>query len=404
MLSIDLLTDFAPDTPEFYEGDPDAAFAHLRAHDPVHWYEEGGFWCLTRHAEIREVSRSPQRFTSTRGLQMWQIPVAQAGEPLHPEGMEDVSILEMDPPDHIRHRRLVTSVFTPRFIGHLEERIRAIAVESLDACDPSGEVDFVEQIAVPLPMLVIADMIGIPGEDRGMFRRWSDSIIEAGGGGMTDEILADMAELFVYFAESVAEHRVDRRDDIITTLSEAEVDGERLSDGELLMFLMTLLVAGNETTRNLIGGAGRVLAQHPDQRALLAADPSLIPNAVEELLRWVSPVRSFIRCAVADTTVGDVSIRKGDHVVMFYGSGNQDTDVFGPTADELDVTRADANRHISFGFGEHLCLGAHLTRMEGRVMLEELLRRWPDWELAGESTPLPSCLMHGLDRLPVRLR
>jgi cytochrome P450 len=399
-----VLSDFAPDTPEFYEGDADAAFAHLRANDPVHWYESGQFWCLTRQAEIREVSRSPQVFSSTAGLQMWQIPVALAGEPLHPEAVGDArSILEMDPPDHIRYRRLVTSAFTPRYIGRLEERIREITTSTLDGCDPTNDVDFVEQIAVPLPMLVIAEMIGIPSRDLESFKRWSDSIIEAGGGGMTDAILADMAELFGYFAESIADHRTNPRDDIITTLVDAEMGGERLTEGELLMFLMTLLVAGNETTRNLISGGARALAEHPEQRAKLAADPSGIPNAVEEMLRWVSPVRSFIRCAAEDTELGGVPIREGDYVVMFYGSANRDEEVFGDTADQFDITRPDANRQLAFGFGEHLCIGAALARIEGRVMFDELLVRWPTWELSGDPTALRSCLMNSLDHLPVRL-
>jgi cytochrome P450 len=400
-----MLADFAPDTTDFYDHDPEAGFAHLRANDPVHWYEAGEFWCLTRQAEIREVSRSPQRFSSARGLQMWQIAMLREGGEIEPTGVDGaVSILEMDPPEHIRYRKLVTSAFRPRYIESLHDRIRAITRKSLDAIDPTAEVDFVEQIAVPLPMLVIAEMIGIPGSDRGMFRRWSDSIIEAGSGGMTDETLGDLAELFAYFTTSLEEHRATPREDIITTLLEAEVDGERLTNDEILVFLMTLLVAGNETTRNLISGGALALAEHPEQRAWLAEDPSRIPNAVEEMLRWVSPVRSFIRCATEDTTVGEVAIAEGQHVVMFYGSANRDEDVFGPTAGSFDVTRVDAKSHLAFGFGEHLCLGTALSRLEGRVMFEELLGRWPAWQPTGPAQTLPSCLMNGIERMPVELR
>jgi cytochrome P450 len=397
--------DFAPDTPDFYLRDPHAAFAHLRAHDPVHWYAEGRFWCLTRQAEIREVSRTPRVFSSARGTQLFQIPIMHAGGSLKAPGTEEqaASIIQMDPPEHNRHRKLVMSAFKPRYVEGLEPRIREIARASLDACDPTATVDFVEQIAVPLPMLVIAEMIGIPGSDRAAFRRWSDSIIAVGGGGYSDEGLADLAELFAYFTTSLAEHRATPRDDIITMLQQAELDGERLGEGEILMFLLTLLVAGNETTRNLIAGGGRALAEHPDQRAWLAADPSRIPGAVEEMLRWVTPVRNFIRCAVADTTLGDTPIRQGDYLALFYGSANRDEEVFGDTADCFDVARPDASRHIAFGFGEHLCLGASLARLEGRVMFEELLRRWPRWEIAGEIVPLQSCLMNGLVHMPVRL-
>lgn len=400
-----MLTDFAPDAAAFYAGPADAAFAHLRIHDPVHWYEDGGFWCLTRQAEIREVSRQPLVFSSASGLQMWQIPTLRgSAAPTPAETDGAASILEMDPPEHIRHRRLVTSAFKPRYIEQLETRIREIARATLDECEPGDPVEFVEQIAVPLPMLVIAEMIGVPGTDRDRFRRWSDSIIEAGSGGMTDEIIADMSELFEYFTISLCEHLETPRDDIISMLQQAEIDGERLSEGEILIFLMTLLVAGNETTRNLIAGGAQALAEHPDQQAMLAEDPSLIPNAVEEMLRWVSPVRSFIRCARQDTTLAGTKISQGDYVVMFYGSGNRDRDVFGDTADEFDITRTDANRHISFGFGEHLCLGAALARIEARIMFEELLARWPRWTVRGPAERLESCLMNGLTHLPVDLQ
>jgi len=400
-----MLTDLAPDSASFYEGASDAAFALLRTDDPVHWYEPGGFWCLTRQAEIREVSRQPLVFSSASGLQMWQIPMLRGGSaPAPTEADGAASILEMDPPAHIRHRRLVTSAFKPRYIEQLETRIREITRATLDACDPSEAVEFVEQVAVPLPMLVIAEMIGVPGTDRDRFRRWSDSIIEAGSGGMTDEIIADMSELFEYFTASLADHLQEPRDDIITMLQRAEIDGEQLSEGEILMFVMTLLVAGNETTRNLIAGGARALAEHPEQQAMLAADPGLIPNAVEEMLRWVSPVRSFIRCARQDTTLDGTEIREGDYVVLFYGSGNYDRDVFGDSADQFDITRSDANRHISFGFGEHLCLGAALSRIEARIMFEELLTRWPRWAVTGDAEHLESCLMNGLTRLPVDLR
>ncbi len=398
------ITDFAPETAEFYGRDPETAFAHLRATDPVHWYEPGGFWCLTRQAEIREASRQPTIFSSAYGIQMFQIAEAHAGHGPTPDDPAAASILQLDPPDHLRHRKLVMSAFRPKYMAELETRIREIAVESLDACDPTSDVDFVEQIAVPLPMRVIAEMIGVPPGDAAVFRRWSDSIIEAGGGGVTEQTLHDMGELYAYFTEKIEDHRATPRADIITILLDAEIEGETLGKGEILMFLLTLLVAGNETTRNLIAGGGRALAEHPDQQLRLAADPSLIPGAVDEMLRWVTPVRSFVRRAQVDTAIGGTPIKAEDYVVMFYGSGNRDEAVFGPTAHEFDVTRADAYHHISFGFGEHLCLGAALAKVEGRVMFEELLRRWPSWDITGDIEPLRSCLMNGLVHMPVELR
>lgn len=398
-----ILDGFAPDRPDFYLGTPEPAFAHLREHDPVHWYGAGRFWCLTRHAEIREVSRNPNVFSSSHGLQMWQIPVVQAGGEIEAAGTDGaVSILEMDPPRHQAHRLLVTSAFRPRYIDHLSHRIREIASAALDACPPNDPIDFVEHIAVPLPMLVIAEMIGVPTGDLQTFRKWSDSIIAAGSGGLTDNMLADLADLYAYFGESLTEHRTTPRDDLITLLIDAEVDGSHLSDDEILVFLMTLLVAGNETTRNLISGSALALALHPGQNALLASDPDVLPVAVEEMLRWVSPVRSFIRRALINTSLAEIPIRAGDYVVMFYGSANRDQAVFGETAERFDVTRADANRHLAFGIGEHFCLGAALARMETRILFEEIYRRWPSWELNGDVQPLKSCLINGIERLPLR--
>ncbi len=215
-------------------------------------------------------------------------------------------------------------------------------------------------------------------------------------------MLADLADLYAYFGESLTEHRTTPRDDLITLLIDAEVDGSHLSDDEILVFLMKLLVAGNETTRNLISGSALALALHPGQNALLASDPDVLPVAVEEMLRWVSPVRSFIRRALINTSLAEIPIRAGDYVVMFYGSANRDQAVFGETAERFDVTRADANRHLAFGIGEHFCLGAALARMETRILFEEIYRRWPSWELNGDVQPLKSCLINGIERLPLR--
>ena len=326
---------------------------------------------------------------------MFQIAEAHAGLPVANDGADGaVSILQMDPPEHLRHRKLVMSAFRPRYMEQLETRIREITAETLDACDPTGELDFVEQIAVPLPMRVIAEMLGVSPGDAADFRRWSDSIIEAGGGGVTEQTLHDMGELFAYFTVGLDDHRAHPRDDIITLLLDAELDGERLGKGEILMFLMTLLVAGNETTRNLIAGGGRLLADHPDQQAQLATDPSLIPGAVDEMLRFVSPVRSFVRRAQIDTTIGDTAIRAEDYVVLFYGSGNRDEEVVRPhcgpirrdpggclPAHRVRVRRAPLPRrrpgqgrgagHVRGAAGALAALGARRRRHPPRVVPHE---------------------------------
>jgi cytochrome P450 len=281
--------------------------------------------------------------------------------------------------------------------------VREIAKRSLDAIDPSGPVDFVEQVAIPMPMYVIAELLGVSSDDYAMFRRWSDAMIEAGSGELGPNTVATVAELLQYALRIAEQRRRAPQDDLVSVLVSAEIDGERLSDAEIGMFCLTLLVAGNETTRNLVSGGALALMRNPDQREMLLADPGLLPNAIEEMLRFVSPVRSFARIAAADTELRGRTIRAGDGLVLFYGSANRDEEVFGADSDSFRVARPSARRQIAFGFGEHLCLGASLARLEARVMFEELFARWPRFELAGEPAALSSILMNGLVHLPVAL-
>ncbi len=396
---------FHPEDPAFYQDDPNAAFARIRAADPLHWYEAGSFWCVTKYADIQEVSRRPRLFSSARGTQLFQ--VLQHGEhsPEVEEGLarSAPNIIQMDPPSHNVHRKLVMESFTPRRIAAMEPLVREIAKRSLDAVDASSPVEFIEEVAIPMAMLVIANMLGVPQKDYTKFRRWSDTMVEAGGGTISAKTATVVSELVSYISGVADERRRDPQDDLISLLLAAEVDGHRLTDGELGMFGLTLLVAGNETTRNLVSGGALALMRNPDQREALLADPSLLPNAVEEMLRYVSPVRNFARCATQDTELRGKKIREGDYLVLFYGSANRDEEVFGRDSDAFDVRRATARRQIAFGFGEHLCLGASLARLEGRVMFEELLARWPRFELAGEPEPLLSSLMNAFVRMPVVL-
>ena len=212
-----------------------------------------------------------------------------------------------------------------------------------------------------------------------------------------------IGELVAYVSAVTSERRRRPQEDLISRLVEAELDGERLSNDEIASFCVTLLVAGNETTRNLIAGGALALMQHPEQRDRLSAAPSPLPGAVEEMLRWVTPVRNFVRCAVADTELRGKKIQEGDYLALFYASANRDEEIFGEDAECFDILRTSARRHVSFGFGEHLCLGAALARLEARVLFEELFRRWPRFELAGEPEPLHSCPMNGLVRMPVVL-
>jgi cytochrome P450 len=388
---------FVPDDPDFYLADPYPAFRRLRREDPVHWSEGAGLWCLLKHADVAHVSRNPQLFTSTRGIQM-----GMEATNARPEGIPP-TILEMDPPAHNRHRKLVIRAFTPRAIAALEPRIRQIARESLDEISAGETLDFIESMAVPLPMYVIAEMLGVPREDRDDFKRWSDAMIEAGGSGRTPESDVCTVELFGYFQQHLVERRREPRGDVLSMLAHAEIDGDRLTDPEILIFCLTLLVAGNETTRNLISGAVQALCEHPLQKRKLLAAPSLVPNAVEEVLRWWTPVWSFVRRATRDTELRGRRIAEGQALLLLYPSANRDEEVWGDDAESFDVTRSfHHRRHLSFGFGEHLCLGASLARLEARVTFEELLARFPGFELAGPIRPLRSRLMHGIEHMPVK--
>jgi cytochrome P450 len=390
---------FAPDRVDFHVGDPYPAFRRLRAEDPLHWYADGPFWCATRHAEVSEISRRPRSFSSAHGTQMFEIPRRVAGETL---AMEDApSIIRMDPPAHNRHRKLVIGAFKPRIVAALEPRVRALARESVAAIRPGETFDFVEKVAIPLPMFVIAELLGVPSSDYERFRRWSDAMIEAGSSGPGPETIRTVTELFVYMIEQVAERRRAPREDVLSQIALAELDGERLSDPEIGAFCLTLLVAGNETTRNLIAGGMRALLEERGQWEKLCADPSLLPNAVEEMLRFVSPIQNFARRVQHDTELAGKQLRAGDYVVLFYGSANRDEQVFGADAERFDVTRANADRHLAFGFGEHLCLGASLARLEARVMFEELIARGPGFALAGEPRRLHSTLVNGVSEMPV---
>lgn len=385
------LTTPALSDPAFYADDPHPVYARLRAEDPVHWHEEGDLWALARHADIVTVSRDPLTFCSSRGVLVQDRKREVVGAD---------SILFLDPPRHQQLRNLVSKGFHPRQVAAFEPRVAALADQLLDGIEPGQTVDWVETVAVQLPILVIADMLGIPGEDLDRFRVWSDALIEAASD-INSPKVALAAELFAYFDTVIAERRDgDRGTDTISILIDAEVDGERLTHHELLGFCMTLLVAGNETTRNLISGGVLALAERPDAWRQIRNDAKVIPTAVEELLRWVTPIMTFARTATCDTDVGGQAIRKGDYLLMLYASGNRDEEVFGPTANEVDITRRP-NPHLAFGFGEHFCLGAGLARLEARVLLERMAARYGSVECAGAVQRMPSTLVNGIEHLPL---
>ncbi|HZJ27714.1 MAG TPA: cytochrome P450 [Acidimicrobiia bacterium] len=376
--------------PDYYD-----VLGRLRAEAPL-FEATPGTRLVSRYDDIREISRDPGRFCSSRGVLV--------NDPMR-EGLAiEGSILHTDPPRHGEYRRLLNREFTPRAVGGMEPRIRARTRDLLDAIPRGEEVDLVDVLAAPLPVTVIADVLGVAESDRSEFRRWSDAAIVASDGraDLPTEDAVAVGELVSFLGALAEAKRADPGDDVVSLLVDREIGGARLSPGELMTFNMSLLVAGNETTRHLISGGFLALAEHPDQRRRLAADPSLMPGAVEELLRWVTPIQQFARTVVADTTVGGEQVRVGEYLVMLYASGNRDEAAFGPTAADFDTLRPLSPPNLAFGFGEHLCLGAALARLEARVVFEEVLDRFADFELAGPSTYLPSSLVRGPSSLPIR--
>jgi cytochrome P450 len=385
--------EFELHAPEFFI-DPFPAFRKLRATAPVYWYEPSEFWGIFRYHDVRYVSSNPEKFSSESGV---TVP-----EPGIPPPTQEGNILFTDPPRHRQLRKLVSSGFTPRHVSALEGMVQEVVEDTLDRVMPGEPIEFAEQVAAPLPTRVIAILLGAPHEDWEQFRTWSDAAVGSADPEVELDPLVAMGELHQYFEALIADRRRELRDDILSVLVAAEIEGERLTDDDLLSFAWTLMVAGNETTRNLIALGTLALIAHPGESRKLVDDPGLVPGAVEEMLRWCSPVTHMARRAKVDVELGGQEIRAGDFVVMFYGSANRDETVFGPDAEEFKVTRTP-NTHVAFGFGEHLCLGASLARLEARLMFEGLLRRFPNIELVGEVARMRAAMVPGVKRMPVRL-
>jgi cytochrome P450 len=390
------LSQVDPRDPAFFlRDDYFDVLARLRAEDPVHRCGPG-FWAVTRYEDIRNLSRDPAHFCSGQG--------ALVNDPLRGSEapMAARSILHMDPPEHAAFRGLVNRRFTPRAMAGLAESIRKTASTLLDAAETRDEIDFVATLAAPFPLAVIAELLGIDESDREDFRRWSDAAIESPDL-PPDETMAALGELSGFIVGHIASKRARPGEDLVSLLVGSEVGGCPLSKEELFMFLLTLLVAGNETTRTLLSGTALVLHEHPAQRADLAADASLVPGGVEECLRWVTPVHAFCRTATEDVVVAGRSIAAGDYLCMLYASGNRDERIFGADAARFDVRRPANPMHVAFGFGEHVCLGASLARLEARIFVEELLGRFPRYEVTGTAERVRSTTVAGMRSLPVVL-
>jgi len=388
------------DPESFVTGVPHDAFRRLRRENPVSWQdeEEGtGFWSITKFDDVQSCSRNHRVFSSgLKSCFMFDSP---------PEDLERMQLMmvNMDPPRHTKLRAIVNKGFTPVRMRAIELHVREVCRKIIDNVAERGECDFVTNIAAELPLQVIAELLGVPLEERQKVFDWSNRLIGFDDPefqtSMEDGKLA-AAELYVYANQLAEERRNNPKDDLTSILMNAEVEGEKLSELEFDLFFLLLAVAGNETTRNLISGGMLKLIENPAERARLIADRSLLPTAVEEMLRMVSPVMHFRRTATQDIEVGGRKIREGDKVILWYVSANRDEDVFADP-DRFDVGRTP-NDHLAFGIGQHFCLGANLARLEIHIMFEELLARLPDIELAGPVRRLRSNFINGIKSMPVR--
>jgi len=383
-------------------GAPHDQFDRLRREAPVYWHPEvddTGFWAITKHADVRAVSHDHHTFSSELGGTFIPTPEEEALAQLR------LTILNMDPPKHNRYRRLVSRGFTPRMIQALVEEIEWRAAAVVDTVCEKGEAEFVEEVAAQVPVQMICQMIGLEPEVWPRMFEISNQLIGSRDDPDYQELPggpeAAAMEIYALCDAVAADRRANPREDIMTLLVQAEVDGERLDDFELNMFFLTLVVAGNETTRNLINHSMLALIEHPDQAQRLRDDPSLWDTATDEMLRWGSSIHNFRRTATTDTELRGVPIEEGDKLVLYYASANRDEDVF-PDPHTFDVGRTP-NDHVAFGGGGvHYCLGASLARAEIKATMRQLVNRLPDLELAGPVDRLHSDFVNGIKTMPVR--
>jgi cytochrome P450 len=384
--------------------DPFPVYRWLRDHDPVHWSASLNAWAVTRYADVLEVFDQPIRFSSDRFRKIDEkyasrrVAVQAVGEIL------DDWLVFRDPPDHTRLRSLLQKSFTSTQLSKSRERIHATVDRLLTGVVARGTMDFIREVAFPLPATVIAVLLGAPTEDIELIKVWSDRLAAYLGGAVDGkdnfgEARTGVVQLVDYFRVLLRTRRRDLRDDLMSLMLQAEHDGERLSHDEVVANCVLLLFAGHETTTNLLGNGLFHLLRHPEQAELLARCPELIPSAVEEFLRYDGPVPATIKIATEDIEWHGQRIRRGDMVLPFLSSANRDPRQF-PDADALDVRRTP-NRHVAFAYGPHFCLGAPLARLEARVAFEELLRRFPTYELAGPGERVRSSWALGYAHLPM---
>jgi cytochrome P450 len=406
-MAIDLAgTDLADlvriDDPHFYLDDPYPVLARMRRDAPAFYCEALDTYVVSRYEDVRWISRTPEVFSVTDGILLNDAKYdSHVTDSFFPEGAELISTT--DPPRHRELRRVISPAFTPRSIGAMEPAIRDFCRHLLDGVEAGREIELVEEIAVIVPLWVVARFLGLAGDNVPELRYWTDEMIKMGGDLTPEELAqaaANIGPMNEYLVARLAEKRDAPGGDLLSTLAEAEIDNEKLTDLNVLMLSTAVLVAGNATTRNLISAIVHTLAGHPDQRERLVADRALAAGAVDETLRYVSPVPGFLRTALADTEVAGQPIREGQHVYLLYMAANRDETVF-DDPDTFDVARPTDIGHLAFGYGQHVCPGASLARLESRILLEELVGRFPSWDVSPTASRTPSVLENGWTSLPV---
>ncbi len=415
---------YEPLSPEVNR-DPYPFYEQMRREAPVHRIPSSGFYAVTRYADVMRVLKDPEIFSSS-AMRLMMMSAMTGGIQNMPLDLDQIrserekvaeqlafdpamfltaqSVISSDPPQHGKMRSIVNRGFTPRRISDLEPRVREIARVLIDGAlgEPTGSFDLVRDYSIPLPVQVIAELLGVEPEKQGDFKRWSDTVVSAasGSGAGPQEMIATFGEFTAYFDAVIEQRRAEPKDDLISALIRAE-QGDTLTSVEVIMFAVLLLVAGNETTTNLIGNGMQALLDHPDQLEKVRADPSLIPGFVEEALRYDSPVQVLFRQATEDVEVAGTKIPKGSIVLPIFASANRDDDQF-PEASRFDITR-NPQGHVAFGFGIHFCLGASLARLEARVAFEELLGRVARLErLEADAEYIDSFLLRGPKSLSLR--
>ncbi len=407
------LDEFDIISPQRYStlGYPHDEWRRLREQSPIHHYTDTPipFYAITKHAHVTEIGRSPELFLNAPLLAVNpQMRDAEATLNADQGFERPKTLIEIDNPEHRAQRRLISGRFTPRALRKIHADVDAIAKQIVDELleTPEGEVDFVDKVSAPLPIAVIAWLLGVPESDWRLIYDWTNRMIgnedEEYGANPEHDGQSALIEMFTYFSKLVEEKRKDPQDDLITMWTQAEVDGKKLEHIEILAWCQIIMTAGNETTRNATTGGLLALIENPDQLRRLQDEPALLKSGIEEMLRWTSPIIHFARTASRDVDFHGTTIREGEHVALFYPSANRDEDVF----DEPYAFRVDRNpnRHLAFGVGEHFCAGAHVARLELEMAFKYLLPRIEEIELAGSVDRLTSNLVGGIKRLPIRYR